>query len=280
MCWWLRFLVLEEDVTVCHYSCSLFLWKLSSLKLAVQFVINHWLTQPSQIVYLIIYSCSFYMSFCYSDLSNCLEVNVLLKKYRCYASYIYRYWRFTFPRAAKPIVFIFSLEDSTLAARFITRISRNYHTGSIPDSVHTLQKAHTEVANWLVTVCAETHTVYEITLCGINAGTVKVNCSLVQALRLCTGRTARRGSRSIALPFHDHGTRRGRGVSVAPRLLFTPGKNPVPIVQEAGWAPGPVWTGAENLAPTGIQSPDRPARSQSLYRLRYPANVIKRKPLN
>jgi len=26
----------------------------------------------------------------------------------------------------------------------------------------------------------------------------------------------------------------------------------VPIVQEAGWAPGPVWTGAENLAPTGI----------------------------
>ena len=30
---------------------------------------------------------------------------------------------------------------------------------------------------------------------------------------------------------------------------FTPEKDPVPIVQEAGWAPGPVWTGAENLAP-------------------------------
>ena len=30
---------------------------------------------------------------------------------------------------------------------------------------------------------------------------------------------------------------------------FTPGKDPVPIVQEAGWAPGPVWTGAENLYP-------------------------------
>jgi hypothetical protein len=26
----------------------------------------------------------------------------------------------------------------------------------------------------------------------------------------------------------------------------TPGKDPVPIVLEAGWAPGPVWTGAEN----------------------------------
>jgi hypothetical protein len=43
----------------------------------------------------------------------------------------------------------------------------------------------------------------------------------------------------------------------------------VPIVQEAGWAPGPVWTSAENLAPTGIRTPDLPARSESLYRLRY-----------
>jgi len=60
-----------------------------------------------------------------------------------------------------------------------------------------------------------------------------------------------------------------------PRLLFTPGKDPVPNVQEAEWwAPRLVWTGAENLAPTGIQSPDRPARSQSLYRLRYPAHEL------
>jgi hypothetical protein len=33
--------------------------------------------------------------------------------------------------------------------------------------------------------------------------------------------------------------------------------------------PGQVWTGAENLAFTGIQSPDRPARSESLYQLCY-----------
>jgi hypothetical protein len=52
-------------------------------------------------------------------------------------------------------------------------------------------------------------------------------------------------------------------VSVTPRPYFTPGKDPVPVVQEAGWAPGPVWTGAENLAPFGVRSPDRPARSQS-----------------
>ena len=49
-------------------------------------------------------------------------------------------------------------------------------------------------------------------------------------------------------------------------------KDPVPIVREAGWAVGPVWTGAENFAPTGIRFPDRPTFSQSLYRLRYPAH--------
>jgi len=103
---------------------------------------------------------------------------------------------------------------------------------------------------------------------------VKVKCILVQALRLCTDRTAHRGSRGIALLFLDYGTRRGWGVSVMPWPLFTPGKDPVPIVQEAVWAPGPVWTGAENLAPTGIRSPDRPARSQSLYRLSYPAHLL------
>jgi len=58
---------------------------------------------------------------------------------------------------------------------------------------------------------------------------------------------------------------------VYPRLLFTPEKDPVPVVQEAGWAPGPVWTGAENLAPTGTQFWDRPAPRQSLYRLSYPS---------
>ena len=60
----------------------------------------------------------------------------------------------------------------------------------------------------------------------------------------------------------------------APVALYPPGKDPVPIVQEAGWAPGPVWTSEENLAPTGIRYPDRLARSQSLYRLRYPANNL------
>ena len=58
---------------------------------------------------------------------------------------------------------------------------------------------------------------------------VKVKVTLVQALRLCTGRTAHTGSRGIALLFHDHGTRRGWGVSVTPRPLFTPGKTRYPL---------------------------------------------------
>ena len=50
-------------------------------------------------------------------------------------------------------------------------------------------------------------------------------------------------------------------MKVTPRPLFTTGKDPVPILQEVVWAPGPVWTGAEYFASTGIRSPDRPTRS-------------------
>ena len=57
---------------------------------------------------------------------------------------------------------------------------------------------------------------------------------------------AQRVGRGIALVFHDHGTRRGWVVSSTPRPHFTPGKHPVPILQEAGWAPGPVWTGGKS----------------------------------
>jgi hypothetical protein len=70
--------------------------------------------------------------------------------------------------------------------------------------------------------------------------------------------------RGITLPFRDLGVRRGVWSASRPGR-FTPGKDPVSIVQEAGWAPGPVWTTAKNLAPTAIRSPDLPARSQYLY---------------
>jgi len=40
-------------------------------------------------------------------------------------------------------------------------------------------------------------------------------------------------------------------VNATPQPLY-PQEKPVLIVEEAGWASEPVWTGAENPAPTGI----------------------------
>ena len=49
-------------------------------------------------------------------------------------------------------------------------------------------------------------------------------------------------------------------VSSTPRPNFTPGKDPVPILQEAGWEPGPVWTGGKSR-PHRDSIPERPDRS-------------------
>ena len=43
----------------------------------------------------------------------------------------------------------------------------------------------------------------------------------------------------------------GEGSASHLSLSLPPGKDLVPILQEAGWAPGSVWTGVGNLAPTG-----------------------------
>jgi len=57
---------------------------------------------------------------------------------------------------------------------------------------------------------------------------------------------AQRVGRGITVLFYDYGTRRGWVVSSTPRPHFTPGKDPVPNLQKAGWAPGPVWTGGKS----------------------------------
>ena len=76
--------------------------------------------------------------------------------------------------------------------------------------------------------------------------------------------------RGIALLFNDRSTRRGWVLSSTPWPYFTLGKDAVPIVQEAGWALGPVWRGGKSRSHRdSIQ--DLPTRNQSLYRLRYPA---------
>jgi hypothetical protein len=42
-------------------------------------------------------------------------------------------------------------------------------------------------------------------------------------------------------------------------------RDPVHIVQEAGWDPRPVSTGAGNFGTIGILTAERPARNKSLY---------------
>jgi len=85
-------------------------------------------------------------------------------------------------------------------------------------------------------------------------------CTNIKCSRYRPG-VAQRASTSIALLFHDRGTRGGWVVSSTPRPQFTPGKHPVPILQEAGWAPGPLWTGGK-FHPHRDSIPDRPARRQ------------------
>jgi len=89
----------------------------------------------------------------------------------------------------------------------------------------------------------------------------------------CSG-VAKRVGRGIALLFHDRDIRRGWVVSSTSRPQFTPRKESVPILQEAGWAPGPVWTGGKSR-PHRDLSQNRPARSQSLYRLSYELGCVK-----
>ena len=62
---------------------------------------------------------------------------------------------------------------------------------------------------------------------------------------------AQRVGRSKALLFHDRGTRREWVVSSTPRPHFTLGKDPIPILQEARWAPRAVWMGGKS-SPQGI----------------------------
>jgi len=83
-----------------------------------------------------------------------------------------------------------------------------------------------------------------------------------------------RVGRGIALLSHDRDTRRGWVVSSTPRPHFTPGRTRYPFYRRLGVPPGPVWTGGKSR-PHRDSIPDRPARSQSLYRLSCPAHKFR-----
>ena len=68
---------------------------------------------------------------------------------------------------------------------------------------------------------------------------VKVKVTLVQALRLCTGHTAHRGSRGIALLFYDQRHYKGvRGQRQAPAALYPRGKTRYPLYRKLGGPQG------------------------------------------
>jgi len=80
---------------------------------------------------------------------------------------------------------------------------------------------------------------------------VKVKCSLVQALRLCTGRTAHRGSRGIALLFLYHGTRRGEGSASRLGRSLLPGKIRHPLYRRLLGPQGLSWQVRKISPPPG-----------------------------
>jgi hypothetical protein len=80
---------------------------------------------------------------------------------------------------------------------------------------------------------------------------VKVKVTLVQALRLCTGRTAHKGSRVIALLFHE-------GSASCPGRYLPPGKTRYALYKRLGGPQCRFEQVRKIWPPTGIRSPDRP----------------------
>ena len=103
--------------------------------------------------------------------------------------------------------------------------------------------------------CVKIHYIF-ITL---KKDTDKVNSAQEWAMK------SQKGGR--ALFFLELRRQMGKGGQRHSPAALPRGRVPVPILEEDGWAPGPAWTGGENLGPTGIRSPDRLARSESLHRL-------------
>ena len=90
---------------------------------------------------------------------------------------------------------------------------------------------------------------------------VKVKCTLVHALRLCTDRTAHRGSRSIGLLFLDHGTRRGEVSASRPGRSLPPGRTRYPLYR--------MLVGRKMSSLPGFDPRTVQPVAQSLYRLSY-----------
>jgi len=124
----------------------------------------------------------------------------------------------------------------------ISRLKRIQRASGMCEFTCAMRGTHTSEVFW----CALRRNLY--------LKMIKVRYSLYS-----TGVTQRVG-RGITLLFHYCGTRKGWVVSSTPRPHVTLGKEPVPILQEAECAPGPVWTGGISRPHRG-SIPDHPSRS-------------------
>ena len=84
---------------------------------------------------------------------------------------------------------------------------------------------------------------------------IKIKILLEQAMK------AQRGRVEVLLhSFLNLGARWRWVVNATPRPPYPRERDPVPFLEEAGWAPGPVWTGEESLAPQRVLIPGPSSR--------------------
>jgi hypothetical protein len=82
------------------------------------------------------------------------------------------------------------------------------------------------------------------------------------------------GGAGITIRTLTLGARRECEVHFMPSPLYHRAGDPIPIQQEAVWTSGMVWMGPETFASTTVRTPDSPARSKALYRLKYPGRRL------
>ena len=102
----------------------------------------------------------------------------------------------------------------------------------------------------------------------------------IQSRTLQPGRSvafAQRVGRGIALLLHDRGTR-SQWSAARPGCTLPSGKTRYPFLQEAGWAPGPVWTGGKisslpGFGPRPSSDRDKCSRIPPLTSIHFPTGV-------
>jgi hypothetical protein len=68
-------------------------------------------------------------------------------------------------------------------------------------------------------------------------------------------------------------------LSFTPRPLYLRKGDPLPIVQEGRWSPGPVWTDADSFHRDSVPGPSRPQQAAIPTELSRPTELL-RKLLN